>query len=88
MLFTVAPQLNLGLSIIERPSAQMYCNKKKCLLDEFTAAVSVYLRLESAQIAAVVRGEDAPFAAELDAARKRKEVAKQAIREHQERHGC
>ena len=66
----------------------MYCPAKKRLLDEFTAAVSEYLRLESAQIAAVVRGEDAPFAAELDAARKRKELTKQAISEHQNRHGC
>ena len=66
----------------------MYCQEKKRLLDEFTAGVSEYLRMESAQITALVRGEDVPFAVELEAARKMKEAAKQAIREHQKRHGC
>ena len=66
----------------------MYCSEKKRLLEEFTAAVSEYLRMESAQVLAVVRSGERLFAAELEAAHQRKETAKQAIREHQKLHGC
>ena len=63
--------------------------ERRHLLDEFATAVSEYLRLESAQFAAAAAGdEEASFLADIEAALERKEAAKQAISDHQKRHGC
>jgi hypothetical protein len=56
------------------------------LLEEFVAAVSDYLLLES-QLEAEKRGEVSPHAP-IAAAWDRKEIAKRAAREHRIEHGC
>jgi hypothetical protein len=56
------------------------------LLEEFVAAVSDYLLLES-QLEAVKRGEVTPHA-QIAAIWQRKEDAKRAAREHRIKHGC
>ena len=53
------------------------------LLDEFVAAVSGYLRVESARLAAAARNEESQLAGELEVARQRKDASKEAIKEHQ-----
>ena len=68
--------------------ASSYCGERIRLLDEFVAAVSEYLRVESAGLAALVRGDESDFDAELEVARRRKEAAREAIRAHQWKHGC
>jgi len=64
------------------------CFDKERLLREFAAAVSDYHRVQSAQVAAVKKGEDFPFELELAKAAQRRENAKYAIIAHQEQHGC
>jgi hypothetical protein len=68
--------------------AHSFCSKKILLLDEFAAAVTQYLRVEAASLAALVKGGESLFDADLETARKRKEAAKEAIRVHQKQHGC
>ena len=68
--------------------APIYCAEKMRLLDEFVAAVAAFLKVESAKLAAVARGQDSLFEGELTAARKRKNAAKEAIRSHHQEHGC
>ena len=46
------------------------------------------LKVESEGIAAAVRGNDLLFDAELEAARKKKDAAKEAIKSHLQEHGC
>jgi hypothetical protein len=65
----------------------MYCPEKKRLLDEFMAAVSEYLQADSFPLTAVV-GQPQRFTAKIESARKRKEAAKQALKEHILQHGC
>jgi hypothetical protein len=67
--------------------AAIFCTQQRRLLEEFVAAVSGYLSLESAKRAAAVRGGESVFAAELEAARERKDAAKEAIIAHQREHG-
>ena len=62
--------------------------RRKNTLDEFVAAVSEHLRVESARIPALVRGDESEFDADLEVARRRKEAAREAIRAHQWKHGC
>jgi hypothetical protein len=68
--------------------APTYCAEKMRLLDEFVAAVAEYLKIESAKLAAAARCEEWLSDGELKAARKRKDAAKEAIRSHQQAHGC
>jgi len=68
--------------------APAFCEKKKALLDQFTSEVSNYLRMQSAQLAAALRGDGFQFEVELTAARKKKDSAKRAVEEHQREHGC
>ena len=58
------------------------------LLDEFVAAVALFLKVESAKLAAAARGQDSLFDGELAAARKRKDAAKEAVKSHHQEHGC
>ena len=54
----------------------------------FAEAVSVHNRMSSAQLAAVLRGEDFPFEERLAESLQAKENAKYAILAHREQHGC
>ena len=67
--------------------APIFCKEKARLLDAFVTAVSEYLKVEAAMLAAV-RDEESLFDSELEAARKRKDAAKDAIKAHQKDHGC
>ena len=69
------------------PSA-IVCLKKEKLLREFAKAVSDYHRMQSAQLAALLKGQDFMFQAEIAEASDRKEQAKYAILEHRQEHGC
>ena len=66
----------------------LYCSEKNRLLEEYTRAVSDFLRMQSAKIAALVRGGEVAFEADLEKARKRKHAAKEAIQKHQRKHRC
>ena len=54
----------------------------------FTQAVSDHHRIQSAQLAALLKGEDFPFEEEIAQAAARREEAKYAVLRHQEDHGC
>ena len=64
------------------------CVEKERLLREFARAVSEYNRMQSAQVAAVLKGVDFPFREEIAKAERRKDEAKYAIIAHQQEHGC
>jgi hypothetical protein len=74
---------NLGV-LAER----IVCAQRRRLVKNFVSAVSEYLRLESSRIAAIKFGDEHLLQSQLEAARKRKEEVKWAIREHQKEHGC
>ena len=88
-MLAIAPQLRrIRGTILNVSPAPIYCAEKMRLLDEFVAAVADYLKIESAKLAAAVRCEEWLSDGELEAARKRKNAAKEAIRSHQQSHGC
>ena len=64
------------------------CFEKQRLIKEFERAVSDLHRIQSAQVLAVLNGEDFPFREEIAAASERRECAKYAIIVHQQDHGC
>jgi hypothetical protein len=64
------------------------CSEKQRLLLEFTRAVSDYHRMQSAQLASLVRDAGFSFEREIAAAAQRRENAKYALIAHQEEHGC
>ena len=64
------------------------CIEKRRLLQACAKAVSDYNRMNSAQLAAVMNGEDFPFTEEIAAAAAHRENAKYAIMTHQLEHGC
>jgi hypothetical protein len=64
------------------------CIEKRRLLRAFAAAVSDYNRMHSAQLAAVLRGEDFQFQEEIARAAEEKDRAKYAVMAHREAHGC
>jgi len=66
----------------------IHCIEKQRLLEDYTAAVSEFNRMHSAQLAAVRKGEDFPFEEQIARAAERRENAKYAILAHQEKHGC
>jgi hypothetical protein len=66
----------------------MACPERRRLLKAFSDAVSEYNRMHSAQVAAVLRGDDFPFAEEIAAAGRAKEQAKYAVIAHRQEHGC
>ena len=70
------------------PPRPGYCPEKNRQLKEYTRAVSDFLRMESAKVAALVRSDQLAFDAEFGEARKRKDAAKEAIRKQQQEHGC
>jgi hypothetical protein len=68
--------------------APIFCIEKKNLIEDFSAAVSAFIRLQSEEMAAVARGDTFQLEAELEAARARKDSAKQAIEQHTRAHCC
>lgn len=64
------------------------CFYKERLLRAFAHAVSDYNRMHSAQLAAVVRGEDFPFKEEIAQAHLVMEQAKYDVLSHRDEHGC
>ena len=68
--------------------APAFCHEKQRLIEAFTHAVSEYLRMESAQMAAVLDGRGFAFEAERQQARLLKQRAKRAILLHEQEHGC
>jgi len=65
-----------------------FCEERRRLTDAFVAAVSEYLRMHSARVAAITRGDEVLFEEEIDTARKRKNEAMELVRAHQREHGC
>jgi len=57
------------------------------LMDRFRHVAHEYLEIQSAHLAAIAKGKGG-FKKQIEVARRRKEDAKCAILEHQERHGC
>ena len=70
------------------PSPVSACMEKERLLQLYAQAVSEHNRMQSAQLAAVLRGEDFPFEKELAETAIRRENAKYAVMAHQQEHGC
>jgi hypothetical protein len=64
------------------------CIEKWTLLRAFATAVSNYNRMQSAQLAAVLRGEDFQFQAQIEEAAHERDQLKYAILAHRESHGC
>ena len=64
------------------------CIEKERLMRDFSQAVAELNRMQSAQLAAVLNGEDFPFENELADAQRRKENTKYAILAHRQAHGC
>ena len=66
----------------------MPCVERKCLSDAYMGAVDEYLRLQSAQVPAVLDGDETRFAKEIREAGHRKDAAKYALIHHHRQHGC
>ena len=64
------------------------CLERERLIREFAGAVSDHHRMQSAQLKAVLNGEDFPFEAEIAETGARRENAKYAILAHRRQHGC
>ena len=73
-----------------------FCGEKQRLVEEYVRTASNFMRVESAQIAALIDGRSEllsdgqalMFEAEHEEARRIKDAAKQAIFDHQRQHGC
>ena len=61
---------------------------KQKLIAEFTRATSEYLRMESAQLRALVNGDGRQFDREIARARKERDQFRELIMLHQQNHGC
>ena len=64
------------------------CIERERLLKEFAKAVSEHNRMQSAQVAAVLKGQDFPFREEIEKAATAKDRAKYAVLAHRQEHGC
>ena len=65
-----------------------FCAERQRLIEEFTRAVSDYLRIQSAQSHSLISGRGFEFDTEIAEARERKSNARAAIIAHQREHGC
>jgi hypothetical protein len=65
-----------------------FCAELHRLKNYYRWAVSEYLRLQSAQTAAVINSDPVNFQRELHEAQMRKDEAKYAVLTHVEEHGC
>jgi len=70
------------------PEPVLGCLEKYQLLRAFASAVSDHHRMQSAQLAAVLKGEDFPYEDEIAKSAARRENAKYAVLAHQQEHGC
>ena len=68
--------------------APVRCLEKERLLLDFTAAVSEYHRIQTAQLRSVMEGKGFQFENEVRDARMRRDNAKYAVLAHQDEHGC
>ena len=64
------------------------CIEKQRLLRLYSQAVSEHNRMLTAQLAAVLKGEDFPFEEEIAMASQERENAKYAMLAHCSEHGC
>ena len=64
------------------------CTQMRRLLRAFTKAVSDLNRIHSAELRALMNGEDVHFQDEFAEASARKEGAKHAVLAHRQKHGC
>lgn len=58
------------------------------LLKQFANAASEYYRMQSAQLAALLNGENRPFDQQIAEAAIRRDNVKCAILAHRQKHGC
>ena len=86
-----APKAHIGQLIAVQQSrvapAPIFCDELHELMDRFRHVAHEYLEIQSAHLAAIAKGKGG-FKKQIEVARRRKEDAKCAILEHQERHGC
>ena len=66
----------------------IFCVEYQRLKDRFSEAASEYLRLQSAQIAAILNGDPDTFQQQIHEAAMRKDEAKYAVIAHREAHHC
>ena len=64
------------------------CIEKVKLLQEFARTVAEYHRMQTAQLASILKGEDFQFEREIAEAAAHRENAKYAVLAHQQEHGC
>jgi len=64
------------------------CIERERLMLAFAQAVSELNRMQSAQTAAILRGDDFQFEEQIAEATLRRDNAKYAILKHREEHGC
>ena len=70
------------------PSKESACIERHRLSDAYTDAVDKYIRLQLAQVEAVLDGDETRFVKEGREAGKRKDAAKAALILHHRQHGC
>jgi hypothetical protein len=70
-----------------RSMLAIVCPEKQRFLEDFASTMSEYHRMQSAQVAAVLNGEDSPFENWINNAAARKDQAKYAVLGHREQHG-
>jgi hypothetical protein len=68
--------------------APVACVEKYRLLKKFAAAVSDYHRMQSFQLAGLLKGDEFSFEEEIRKAAERRDAAKYAVLAHQDEHGC
>ena len=73
---------------LTNPIPAVLCIEKQRLLQAFADAVSEHHRMQSAQVAAVLNGQDFPFEEEIARASARREQAKYEVLAHRAEHGC
>jgi hypothetical protein len=66
----------------------IFCLEFQRLKNRYRMAASEYLRMQTAYMEALIKGDADIFASEVNAARQPMEEAKYAILEHQEQHKC
>ena len=64
------------------------CVERKSLSDAYIDAVAEYIRMQLAQVAAAVEGDETRFVQETREAGHRKDAAKYALIQHHRQHGC
>jgi hypothetical protein len=68
--------------------APIFCIELRRLTDAYAWAVSEYLRLQSAKLAAIINGDTMTIDEQLSATEIAKDNAKYALLAHRAKHGC